>query len=122
MRIGGAEEELQRATGMLERMRQQEVSEGVRSSEECTWRLKPKGEREVPNIIIQSGAVGGTKVDPDGEGHGMKRMKYIQKKETPERSRLGGNEKRRKGIEAHLAEWIGMEHREEAHEKAERHV
>ena len=65
---------------MLERMRQQEVSEGVRNREECTWRLEPQGETEVPNIIIVSDAVGGTKVDPDGEGHGRKRMKDITKK------------------------------------------
>ena len=59
--VNAAEEELQRETGMLERMRQQEVSEGARSREECTWRLEPRGETEVPNIIIVSDAVGGTK-------------------------------------------------------------
>ena len=76
----------------------------------------------MPNIIIVSDAVGGTKVDPDGKGHGEKRMKDIQKKETAERSRLGRKGKRRKEIEVHLAEWIGMEHRQEVHEKAQKHV
>ena len=61
-RIGGfnaAEEELQREreTKVLERMRQQEVSAGVRRREESAWRLEPKGEAEVPKIMV-----GGTKV------------------------------------------------------------
>ena len=82
----------------------------------------PQGETEVPNIIIVSDAVGGTKVDPDGEGHGRKRMKDIsQKEETTERSRLGGKERRRE-IEVCLVKGIGLVYREEVHEKIQRHV
>ena len=69
-------------------LQRQEVLEEVRSREERTWRLEPEGETEVPEIIIVSDAVKGTKVDLDGKGHQMKRMKEIPKKvETAERSR-----------------------------------
>ena len=54
---------------MLKRMQQHEVLEEVRSGEESTWRLEPGGEMEVPEIIIVSDAVKGTKVDLDGKGH-----------------------------------------------------
>ena len=56
---------------MLKRLRQNGVS---------TWRLEPEGEAEVPEIIIVSDAVKGTKVDLDGEGHQVERMKEIPKK------------------------------------------
>ena len=69
-------------------MQQQEVLEEARSSEESTWRLEPERGTEVPEIIIVSDAVKGTKVVLDGKGHQMKRMKEIPKKvETAERSR-----------------------------------
>ena len=51
-----------------------------RSREESTWRLDPEGEIEVSEIIIVSDAVKGTKVDLDGKGQQMKRMKEITKK------------------------------------------
>ena len=106
--VNAAEEKLQRETGMLERMRQQEISEGVRSREERTWRLEP---------------VGDTKVDLDGEGRERKRMKDIPKKEeTAEGTNLGGSERRRKEIEVCLVKWIGLEYREEVHEKIQGHV
>ena len=87
--IDAAAEDLQRRTGMLKIMQQQEVLEEVRSREESTWRLEPEGETEVPEIIIVSEAVEDTKVDFDGKGHQMKRMTGTPKKvETAERGRL----------------------------------
>ena len=56
-------EDLQRRTGMLKSMQQQEVLAEVRSFEESTWRLEPEGETEVLEIIIVSDVVKGTKVD-----------------------------------------------------------
>ena len=78
--IDAAAEDLQRRTGMLKRMQQQEVLEEVRSREESTWWLEPEEETEVQEIIIVSHAVKGTKVDLDGKGHQLKRMKEIPKK------------------------------------------
>ena len=62
-------EDLQRRTGMLKSMQQQEVLAEVRSFEESTWRLEPEGETEVLEIIIVSDVVKGTKVDLDGKAH-----------------------------------------------------
>ena len=61
----------------MERMQQQEVREEVRSREESTWRLEPDGKVEVPEIIIVSDAVKGTKVDLDGKGLRVKHMEKI---------------------------------------------
>ena len=72
-----AAEDLQSRTGMMRRMQQQEVLEEVRSREESMWRLELEGETEVPQTIIVSDAVNCTKVDFDGEGHHVKRMKEI---------------------------------------------
>ena len=60
-------------------MQQQKVLEEVRSREESTWRQEPEGRAEVPKIIIVSDAVRGTKVDLDGKGLQVKRMKEIPK-------------------------------------------
>ena len=46
--VDAAAEDLQRRTGMMRRMQQQEVLEEVRSREESTWRLELEGETEVP--------------------------------------------------------------------------
>ena len=78
--IDAAAEDLQRRRGKLKGMQQPEVLEEARSREENTWRLEPEGETEVPEIIIVSDAVKGTKVDLDGKGHQVKRMKEIPKK------------------------------------------
>ena len=88
--VDTAAEDLQRRTGMMKRMQQQEVLEEVRSIEESTWRLEPDGETEVPEIIIVSDAVKGTKVDLDGTGLQVKRMK-----ETKEG---GGSQKEQKEL------------------------
>ena len=77
--IDAAAENFQRRTGMLKRMQQQKVLEEVRSREESTWRQEPEGRAEVPKIIIVSDAVRGTKVDLDGKGLQVKRMKEIPK-------------------------------------------
>ena len=44
--------------------------------------------------------------------------------ETPQRSKGPHRTEMRRGKEAgvHLAQWIGLEHREEVHEKIQRHV
>ena len=116
--IDAAAEELQRRTGMLKSMQQQEVLAEVRSFEESTWRLEPERETEVPEIIIVSDAVKGTKVDLDGRAHQVKRMKEIPKKwrqsKGADRTEM---RKEREEIEVDLAKWIGLEHREEVHEK-----
>ena len=120
--IDAAAEELQRRTGMLKRMQQQEVLEEVRSREESTWRLEPEGETEVLEIIIVSDAVKGTKVDLDGKGHQMKRMKEIpQKWRQPKAADRNEMRKEEKRLKLHLAEWIGLEYREEVHKKIQRH-
>ena len=75
-----------------ERMQQQEVREEVRSREERTWRLEPEGEAEVPEIIIVSDAVKGTKVDLDGkglqveaDGEDSKKVETAKRKDRTER-------------------------------------
>ena len=62
---------------MLKIMQQQEVLEEVTSREFCMWRLEPEGETEVPEIIIVSDAVKGTKVDLDDKAHQTKWMKVF---------------------------------------------
>ena len=123
--IDAAAEDLQRRTGMLERMQQQEVLEEVRSGAESTWRLEPEGETEVPEINFVSDAVRGTQVDLDGKNHLMKRMKEIPKNWRQPKG-ADWNEMRRDAgggrIEVRFAEWIGLEHRKEIHEKIQRHV
>ena len=125
MCIDAATEDLQRRTGMLKRMQQQEVLEEVRSGAESTWRLESEGETEVPEINMVSDAVRGTQVDLDGKGHLIKRMKEIPRNCRQPKG-ADWNEMRREAgggrIEVRFAEWIGLEHRKEIHEKIQRHV
>ena len=75
----------------------------------------------MPEIIIVSDAVKGTKVDLDGKGHQVKRMKEIPKKWRQPKG-ADRTEMRKEEIEVHFAKWIGPEHRKEVPENIQRHV
>ena len=74
--------------------------------------FKPKGEAEVPEIIIVSDAVEGTFVNLDGES--------LQKEQKEKYERVKAD-KGRQDIDVRIAEWFGLRHRKEENEKIQRH-
>ena len=78
--------------------------------EECEWRLEPKGEAEVPEIIIVSDAVESTKVDLDGKGLQVTQMAKIPRKwkrpKGVDRTEMGKEEKRLRYTLLNGSAWI----------------
>ena len=86
-------------------------------------RLEPEGEADLPKIIIVSDAVGGTKVDLDGRSLQEEQMgKHQRKWKRSNGVDWTENEKGREEIEVRIAEWFGLELREEVYEKIQSHA
>ena len=75
--------------------------------------LEPKGEAEVPEIIIVSDAVEGTFVNLDGES--------FQKEQKEKYERVKAD-KGRQEIDVRIAQWFGLEHGKEEREKIQRYL
>ena len=76
----------------------------------------------MPKTIIVSDAVGGTKVDLDGRSLQEEQMGKHQRKWKRSKGVDRTEMRKEEELEVRIAEWFGLEHREEVYEKIQRHA
>ena len=85
-------------------------------------RLEPKGEADVPEIIIVSDAVEGTFVNLDGKSL-QEEQKGKYQREWKRSKGVDRNEMRKEEkFKVRIVKWFSLEYRKEVHEKIQRHL